>query len=128
MQFCVVFHKWVHWIDDVVDKDQSVSPDATIRVNLEAAAVFSENEFFQRNKTFLTPLILQAARAFGDSVRWSKRKSRRDRRAADILKSVYHEIFWHVAYLCAAQNGNDGWAHMTAMTEKYRAFNYDYKD
>lgn len=128
MEFLVAAFRWFHWIDDVVDKDVKWEPAEVIRVNLEAAVVFSNNEFFQYNRNLLVPLVLQAARSFADSCQWAKRKSRRDRHAADVLKSFYHEIFWHVAYLTAAQAGKDGWNHMSMVTAKYRKFDYDFKD
>src|SRR5438045_2491270 len=91
MEFCAIFFKWAHWIDDTLDNDQSYSAEHIIRLNLEAAVVFSNNEFFQKNKVLISPLVLQAARAFADSVEWQKKESVQDRRAADILKSAYHE-------------------------------------
>lgn len=127
MQFCRVFLFWVHWVDDLIDQDKEYTPEQVIRLNLEAISVFSDNEFFQRNKITLTPLIVNAFGAFCDSLEWEKRESKRDRRAADVIKSFYHEVFWHTAYLCAAQSGKDGWAHMREMTKKFRVFDYDFK-
>jgi hypothetical protein len=127
-QFCFTFCRWCHWVDDAVDGDRAWEADAVIRCNLEAVVTFSENEFFQRNKNYLLPLIVQSFRSFGDSIEWAKRAAVKDRRAADVLKSNYHEIYWHTAYLCACEAGQDAWAHLSAVTKKHREFNYDYGD
>jgi hypothetical protein len=128
MQFCKVLWDWCQWIDDTLDRDKTWLPELAIKTNLNAIVVFSENEFFQRHRDVLGALVMLAARAQGDSIEWAKRKSRKDRRAADILKSLYHEIFWQVAFFSAVEAGKDGWEHLTNMTRKYRAFDYDYKN
>src|SRR5436305_15166037 len=74
-QFCRAFVNWCHWIDDVLDKDVLWLPQEVVRVNLEMVLVFSENAFFQSYKHQLMPLVLQASRAFGDSLNWAKRES-----------------------------------------------------
>jgi hypothetical protein len=118
-KFAHAFVAWVHWIDDVIDKDHLWLPADAVRVNLEMLMAFSENPFFQTNKYFLMPLIIQASRAFGDSLKWAERDCIKDRRAADVLKSAYHEVIWHVAYLVG------GWDHMCVVTEKCREIDYD---
>lgn len=120
--FCEAFVAWVHWIDDVVDKDKLWLPRDIVRVNLEMLRQFSVNRFFQQNKILLMPLMVQSARAFADSVEWAARGAKQDRQASDVLKSNYHEVIWHVAYIIG------GWDHMAAMTAKHREFNYDFKE
>jgi hypothetical protein len=128
VQFLVTYMRWAHWIDDIVDGDRAWDAEAVARVNLEAVVVFSENAFFLRHRERLAPLIVQAWRAFGDSIQWERRADVKDRRAADVLKSNYHEVYWHSAYLAATEKGEDGWAHLTAMTKKFRVFDYDCED
>ncbi len=125
IQFCGVFRNWCHWVDDVIDGDMDWKSDETIRVNLEIVAVLSRNQFFQSHKKSLLPLILQAFRAFGDSEKFKSKPDVKDRRAADILKSFYHEVIWHAGYLAAVEKNLNGWDHLSAMTEKYRSFNFD---
>lgn len=121
MVFCEAFVQWVHWIDDLVDKDKLWLPRDVVTVNLNAALAFSDNAFFQQHKPQLMPLIIQAFRAYGDSNYFEKRQEVRDRRAADILKSTYHEVVWHVAYICG------GWEHLTEVTKRCRIFDYDFQ-
>lgn len=120
-QFCLIFVQWCHWIDDLIDKDKLWLPQDTVRINLEALLLFSENEFFQRHKVKLMPMIISSFAAFADSNKWEKREKVQDRRAADILKSYYHEVVWQVAYLCG------GWEHMRAVTARFRIFDYDFQ-
>lgn len=119
MEFCEAFVQWVHWIDDLVDKDKLWLPRDVVRVNLNALLVFSSNEFFQRHKLGLMPLVIQSFGAYSDSNRFEKREDVRDRRAADIIKSTYHEVIWYVAYLVG------GWDHQRAVTKDCRIFDYD---
>lgn len=128
MEFCFAFLKWCHWIDDTIDQDQNWQPDDVVRTNLEALVVFSDNGFFQRHKGAILPLIIQAFRAFADSNQWEGRGEVKDRRAADVLKSLYHEVFWHVGFLCAVEKNLDAWAHLTEITTRFRAFDYDCKE
>ncbi len=117
--FCETFVRWCHWIDDVVDKDSGWSPQETIEVNLQALLTFSGNPFFEKHKASLIPLIIQAFRAFVDSTLMEQARDVRDRRAADVLKSNYHEVIWHVAFLVG------GFDHLTAVTQRHRHFDYD---
>lgn len=117
--FCTAFFYWVHWIDDLVDKDKFYQVAEVTRINLEAMVAFSENAFFQRHQDALLSLIVAAFGAFQDSNEFQLRFDYRDRRAADILKSYYHEVFWQVAFIVG------GWKHRTAMTAKYREFDYE---
>lgn len=117
--FCRSFVNWVHWIDDVLDKDVLWLPRDVVRVNLEMVLAFSDNSFFQSYKHQLMPLVLQASRAFGDSLKWARRESARDRQSSDVLKSFYHEVVWHVAYIVG------GWNHLKAVTEQCREIDYD---
>lgn len=119
--FCLWFVEWCHWIDDLIDKDKLWLPADTVRVNLEALLAFTDNPFFQAHKQALMPIIVSAFAAFADSVKWEKRESVFDRRAADILKSYYHEVIWQVAFICG------GWEHMRTVTAERRIFDYDFK-
>lgn len=121
MRFCEAFVAWCHWIDDLIDKDKLWLPAAVTRVNLDMLLAFSDNIFFQRHKTSLMPLIVQSFRAFADSCEWEKREDVRDRRSADILKSNYHEVIWHVAFILG------GWEHMQQVTARCRKWDYDFQ-
>jgi hypothetical protein len=118
LAFCETLVGWLHWIDDVTDGDH-VTPTETIRINLSALIAFGANSFFQAHRTSLMGLLTQACCAWLDSEDWSRRKSAQDRRAADVLKSTYHEVVWHVAYLVG------GWNHLRAVTAVCRAYDFE---
>ncbi len=120
--FCEAFVEWCHWIDDVVDKDKGWSAQDSIEVNLKILMTIPANPFFDRHKASLVPLIIQAFRAWVDSTRMERAPDVRDRRAADVLKSYYHEVIWHVAFLTG------GFDHMTQVTRRCRQFSYDCKE
>lgn len=118
--FCVHFLLWVQLIDDAIDRDKPLGePEIIARINLEALMTFAFNPFWQEHKKSLMSLVIQGTKAFADSLEWEKRENFRDRAAADVLKSQYQEVFWHVARICG------GYDHMDAVTKKYRHYQYD---
>lgn len=118
--FCEVFVSWCHWIDDVVDADREWTAEALIQLNCFALPrTLATNPFFQKHKASLLPLIVQGFAAYLDSELFRQRPGVEDRRAAEVLKSFYHEVVWHIAYLLG------GWDHSRAMTAKHREFDYD---
>ena len=119
MVFCLAFLRWVHWLDDAADQDVSWTVEETLRLNLEAMACFSHNEFFQQHREVLLALVTQAALAWADSNDFAQRADPRDQIAAQVLKSAYHTVFWQAAEICG------GPEHAEAMTQKFRIFNYD---
>jgi len=120
LAFCHVFLHWVHFIDDVIDNDAPPrTQESIVRLQLEAALTFAFNPFFQANKASLSPLVLQGVKAYADSIAWALRPDGRDRKAAEVLKSQYQEVFWHVAFLCG------GYEHMDRITKAYRTYDYD---
>lgn len=119
-QFCSTFLCWVHLIDDFIDKDKELpGSEAVVHLALEVLVTFACNPFWQANKAALKPLIFQGVNAFLDSNRWAKAQDFRDRATADVLKSQYQEVFWHVAEICG------GWEHRLAITRQYRHYHYD---
>jgi hypothetical protein len=116
--FCKAFLAWAHALDDVVDK---ASEDALTRFVLSNRTMLGEaamNCFFQENAPSLLPLLTNACVAYVDSNRLAQSPNLKERVSAEILKSYYHEVFWHVAYLVG------GLKHMQAMTAAYRDFDF----
>lgn len=120
--FCSVVVRWLHSIDDSLDKDKQWSPQDLVRVNMEAISTFAENEFFQTNRLILLPLLIQGFRAWADSARWEKSEDIQEQRAAQVFKSLYTETIFHVAFLV------NGWDHLAAVTEKLRKVDNDLKE
>lgn len=118
-EFCLVFHSWVHWIDDAVDRTRDYTVEETARLTLEAVFTFSENPFFQQHKESLIPLIVQSVLAWESSAEWEKREDYRDYVASQVLKSYYHEVYWHVALIVG------GWSHARKTIRDKRQIDYD---
>lgn len=120
---CWTLLQWVHWIDDTVDRDKPVpSAELIAKCNLDAALCFAFNNFWQAHREKLTPLLVQGVQAWEDSVAWSRRADVRERRASDVLKSLYGELFHHIAYILG------GAERLRAVTAKWRAYNFDVND
>jgi hypothetical protein len=118
-EFCAVFHNWVHWIDDAVDRSRTYTVEETARLTLEAVFTFSENPFFQQHKEALIPLIIQAVLAWESSEEWALREDYQDFVASQVLKSHYHEVYWHVALIVG------GLPHARKTIRSKRKFDYD---
>lgn len=121
LEFLQMFLRWVHLIDDTIDGDRKDHPEYIVGVNLEFCRVLSFNPFWEKHKVSLFPIILQSARAFGDSIRWAERSDFRDRASADVLKSQYQDVWFHVAFLVG------GYHHLALITERHRIYDYDSK-
>jgi len=119
--FLWAFLRWVHWLDGVVDgdKDGDREPQIVALINTDLFLVAASNPFFQAHRDGLLALVIQAMAAWVDSNEWARREPQEHRIAADVLKGMYHEIFWHTAALCG------GLAHMLAMTAKHREFDFE---
>jgi hypothetical protein len=119
-EFCHTFLHWVHLIDDYIDRDNpNPSQDYVILVNLELLRMLSFNPFWQQHKASLFPVIIQSVQAFADSNRWAKSDDFRKRATADVLKSQYQDVFWHVAYIVG------GYEHLNKISQKFRTYDYD---
>ena len=119
VEFCLAVLRLFHWIDDIWDGEQSYTVAESVTLNLAAMSVFSHNPFFARNAPALLALITQAALAWLDSEDMAQSSDLGERRASQVLKSDYHKIFWHVAFLCG------GFDHAGAMSARHREFDYD---
>jgi hypothetical protein len=119
-EFCWTFIKLVHALDDVVDGDKpKPGIEEFAKLNLDAALCFAFNSFWQQHKEKLTPLLIQGVRAWQDSVEWATRENIQERRASDVMKSIYAEVLFHVAYVLG------GPERLQKVTAKWRIYNFD---
>ena len=119
-EFCAIFLRWVHLIDDCVDADKPIGDlESVTRLHLDAFLVFAFNPFWQAHKKSLLPLVIQGTKAFLDSIEWAERPDFRDRASADVIKAQYQEVFWHVAMICG------GYDHIDRVTRLFRHYHYD---
>lgn len=117
--FCNALFRWVHCLDDLVDKDKLVPPTAVSMLLFSFIHVIACNPFFQKHKTELLSTILLALQAWADSEEWKTRPDVLHRITSQVLKSEYQNVFIHVAALCGGQ------CHMQEISRKYRDYDYD---
>ena len=112
--FLRVMYEFLHLIDDLVDLDVTPEPsDEVIGFQcVQLILTIGSNPFYQANKHRLEPLIEQAFSAWLCANRLEREKKIQGK----VLKSWYHEIFWHVARLTG------GWEHMRRVCRTYRDF------
>lgn len=119
INFLVAFFDWVHWLDDVCDKEtEELTAKSIAEVNLTFLIAVSTNPFWLANSHRLLPIIIQATIAWVDSEKW-KTQEGKNKVAADVLKGYYHEVFWHAAFILG------GWEHALAVTQRHRAYDYE---
>ena len=120
-RFCEAFHDFCHTLDDLLDRDnpEGIQRDRVVRVMLTAVLEFSMNAFFQANRAGLLSLISQSFIAWGDSMDWQDSGDARKIRDADVIKGLYHEVFFHVALLCG------GYDHARAVTRATREYDHE---
>lgn len=117
--FCRAFVDWCHMFDDVADKDKPVADEEMAVKQLNFFVHVSHNPFFQQNKRELTALIVQGVNAWLDANRWERSPEPEMRRDSWVMKSIYQEVVWHVAYLTG------GWNHMRTVTMNFREYQHD---
>ena len=117
--FLLAFHRLVHALDDVADAAPGMTAEGWAMPLREFIEVCLMNPFCRDYNRELATLISHSVSAWLDSNRWKERDDPRARQAADVLKSLYHEVFWFTA--CKA---ND-WHYMRKMQELYREFDFE---
>lgn len=119
--FCNAFFRWVHCLDDLVDKDKEVPAHAVSILFFSLIHTVACNPFFQKHKVELLSTMLTASIAWTASEEWKKRPDVLHKITSQVLKSEYQNVFIHVAALCGGQS------HAHAMSSKYRDYNFDYE-
>jgi hypothetical protein len=104
--------------DDLVDKDKQPSRKEIDSVFWSALVTLPTNEFFNQNKAFLMPLVIQSINAWLDSVELEKGDSN-DRAYALTLRIISLQIAPMIVMLlrgkeAAREVSTDMWRYFTA--------------
>lgn len=113
--FVMAYIDFCHLVDDVIDKDKEVNVQrlsSELITFLESVMI---NPWVREHSITLWPLIVTGCNAWVDS----DIIALKNRKEADVVKGVYHEVVWFVSYLCG------GWEHLRATTTKYREYQYE---
>lgn len=119
MEFLSVFLAFCHKQDDLIDRDRVVSPTESAAMDLQAIWVFSKNEFFQKHKDFLWPVIITSSMAWVASEDFKQRENILDRVVSQSLKGEYLNVFLAVAFVIG------GISHAMDISARYREYHYD---
>jgi hypothetical protein len=112
-RFCVAWARFCHLLDDVIDKDNPVTDEDIARELVSFLANTITNKFVGQHRESLMSIMVQSANAWLDSNRMPAGGER------DVLKGMWHEVIWHVAYLTG------GWQHMRFVTQTCREYDIE---
>ena len=117
MQFCDLWHHYVHGIDDLIDTMQDgrpiMSQDQIIGLFFHAAVLYN-SAFFVSHRNLLFPIVLDITATYSDSVAWEKSPKSHLRLIADVLRTCGGQMYFMVALICG------GPEHMRTMSRKIR--------
>lgn len=118
-EFCEVFLCWVHMIDDAVDRDNPLDPALFVDVCFKLAEMATDNQFFHENRESLMVVIQQGCLAYEQSCSLEVSSDPQERRVSQVLKSIYQQTFWQVAFITG------GFEHMRQMAFRYSRYHFD---
>ncbi len=113
-QFLETIYTFFHMVDDLVDQDVTPAPtDEQIgKACVLLILTIGGNPFYQAHRQKFEALIEQAFSAW-----LCANNLERDKKTeGKVLKSWYHEIFWHTARITG------GWDYMRRVCLEHRAF------
>lgn len=122
IEFCNIFYRYVHAIDDLIDLKEDGRPTMS---NEDILAIFADAAllyncpFFYQNRQHLFPLIISVTNQYADSVSWERSPVNRRRAIADVLRCCGDEVLFLVAMICG------GWRHMRQMSQKIRERDFE---
>lgn len=117
--FCSSYLSRVHFIDDIVDEEKKPTDEGLVRSEQDFFEQFTFNPWARAYQNSLWPLMVVGMNAWLDSNEWAKSRNKVLQKDAEVLKGVYQEVIWFVAYLCGGRE------HMREMSRKYREFDHE---
>lgn len=100
--------------DDLIDKDKPVEETDINRVFINLLFFLPQNEFFEKNKAYLMPVIMTCINAWLDSNAMQKSHLKHERMWAWALKQMGVELYGAMAFLTG------GFAHMREIADEIR--------
>jgi hypothetical protein len=100
-----------HCMDDLIDKDKQASAEVIVKSLLSFVDALSNNSFYEKCKTSLYPLIVQACARWLDGDELSRSSNEQDRIRGEVVRCGDIEIFLHIAYLTG------GWDYMRSIKQ-----------
>lgn len=119
--FLTHFWHFAHAIDDVVDKPSEIDDESVTRSVINLIADVGQNPFVEQHRSSIITLIQLCAAAWLDSNKMAQSGVAEERIASDVLKGMYHEVFWFTALKTG------GWNHMRNTQKEFREFDFEPK-
>lgn len=116
---CFALFHWAHAIDDLYDRDQEVSPERWMEINLTILDMAWRNNFFRQNYPSLFPVIRQSMMAWVASEKYRAQEDVQARVIAEVLKSQYQDVFFEIAFWCG------GLAHQIKCDQEFREYSFN---
>lgn len=120
--FVYAFVGYCHLLDDIIDKDKPVDDERLIRENIVFLEAVIVNPWARERMTLFWPLLVTSFNAWLDSNKWEKEGTLDQQRDADVVKGIYHEIVFWVAYLTG------GWEHLRKVSSENREYDHDFNE
>jgi hypothetical protein len=115
LRFLAQFGDICELFDDLIDKDKPVPDEHVIRVLFTCLTEMPVNQYFERHKYQLIPIIITGINAWLDA-NHLERGSRNDRVFAYVLRDWYVEL---IAYVIYSLRGKD---YMRSVSMEIRRF------
>jgi hypothetical protein len=118
--FIEAFVALCHTLDDIEDKDKPVTDERLIGDFIRFKEALQLNPWASARATTFFPLIVVSFNAWLDANQWEKSEDVAKQRDADVVKGIYHEVVYWVAYLTG------GWSHLRKTTSVHREYDHDF--
>lgn len=105
-----------HLMDDLIDKDKSVSINEASRELFMFTQTIAMNPFFQNYKEQLMPFILNACNGWIVGEEWAEFGSDSQKKLSPVLKCSDFNLYSYVGFLTG------GWENMRNVDEKFRSY------
>lgn len=112
MQFVLLWRKYVHEIDDIIDGDRP-QPEAILGTFALAATLYS-HPFYLRHLPALRQIVYNCTNAYADSVAWESSPVEWRRAWADHYRHFGAEMVLAVAGICG------GYEHIRSISPELR--------
>jgi hypothetical protein len=89
---------YVHYVDDLCDKDIEFSSETLLELTMKAATLYSNN-FYRQNASLLYPIIMTVNNSYADSNNWETSKEDWKKRQADVIRHEALNVFFMVVYI-----------------------------
>ena len=111
-EFLVLWNRYCHAIDDLIDADHRPDPDDLLAVFMQAAVLYS-HPFYQAHSAHLVTVVATVTNTYADSVKMERMEGW-PKQTADVLRFCGNDMVCAVAFITG------GYAHMRQISGQLR--------